>query len=167
MEAIRVPSLAENVNEATVREWLVAEGESIAIGQGVVELITEKAEFTLESEVQGTLTTCLAPAKSVMPVGSILCVLDASEDDVEAARVENRDLSRKHFSAPTVELDPTKAAELARSPRHGSDVRATPAARRLAKELGLDLEDVARRLGINVPLKEAHVRAHFERKNSC
>ena len=55
MVLIRMPSLAENVNEATVVSWLVKEGDPVAAGQGVAEIVTEKAEFTLEAEAGGAV----------------------------------------------------------------------------------------------------------------
>ena len=87
MVLIRMPSLAENVNEATVVSWLVKEGDPVAAGQGVAEIVTEKAEFTLEAEAGGAVTAILAAEKSVLPVGAILCILDGSAEEIRTARV--------------------------------------------------------------------------------
>lgn len=157
MHKIRVPSLAENVNEAAVGSWLVGEGEHVTEKGELVELLTEKAEFTLESDYAGIVTAILAPPKSVMPVGSILCVIDGTEDDAVAADAENNLVVRKHSAAPTVEM--RRPVEFSRP---GSDVRATPAARRLAKENGISLSEVAQRLGVTGPVKEEHIREFLE-----
>lgn len=161
MQIIRVPSLAENVNEATIGHWLVKPGDVIEPGQGVVELITEKAEFTLEAEEGGRVDARLAPEKSVMPVGSALLVLDATEEEIHEVREENLLRVRRHLSSPTVEINLNSGDALQappRAPAPGGSVRATPAARRLAKELGVDLQDVAERFENADILKEDHVR---------
>ncbi|MBN2711852.1 MAG: E3 binding domain-containing protein [Planctomycetes bacterium] len=163
MKAIRVPSLAENVNEATVGAWLVVVGQPVRKGQDLVELITEKADFTLESEEEGVVTAVLAPPKSVMPVGSILCVLDASEDEVTRARESNERKMGEHLDAPTVEIDLRNPDALMAAPdRKSTGVRATPAARRLAKELGVNLEDVANDMNVKGAIKEEHIREFLE-----
>lgn len=159
MLVIRVPSLAENVNEATVGAWLVAEGERVAAGQGVAELITEKAEFTLEAEAGGVVNALLAPAKSVMPVGSALCLLDATPEEIAAARVDNERRCNRHLSAPTVQL------KIVAAPRpDGARVRATPAARRLAQERGVSLEEVAEAAGEVGIIRDEHVLAFIDKR---
>jgi 2-oxoglutarate dehydrogenase E2 component (dihydrolipoamide succinyltransferase) len=167
MKAIRVPSLAENVNEATVARWLVAEGDRIEPGAPVAELLTEKAEFTLEAEgVEGTLSHILAPEKSVLPVGSVLCLLDGGEADVRGAEEENRLLRHRYLDAPTIEmhspLHPEKTQKVPRAQARPG-VRATPAARRLAKEHGVELERIVTELQIDGAVKEEDVREYLER----
>ncbi len=159
MHLIRVPSLAENVEQTTVARWLVAEGDRIEPGQDVVEMLTEKAEFTLEAEVGGTVSARLMPEKSVLPVGTILCVLDGTEADIASARTENETLIEKLLTTDTVQ------AELGGSaPRPASRTRATPAARRLAREAGVELAAVAEALGLSEAVKEEHVQAYLERR---
>lgn len=164
MYAIRVPSLAENVNEATIGKWLVKHGDNVSPGDGVVELITEKAEFTLEAEQAGTVSARLAPEKSIMPVGSILLVLNATDDEIAQARKENDNQVRRHMDAPTVQIDLDNDEDLNRSPRArpGGGVRATPAARRLAREHGVDLEEIADNLHLKGAVKEEHVREYLD-----
>jgi len=162
MVKIRVPSLAENVHQATVAEWLVAVGDRVEPGQGVVSMLTEKAEFTLEAETGGMVTALLAPVKSVLPVGTILCLLDAKEAEVQAARQENEAIIQKLLTADTIHED--LEAPRPASPRPGGDIRATPAARRLAREAGADLAQIAEALRIEGPIKEEHVRAYVARR---
>jgi pyruvate/2-oxoglutarate dehydrogenase complex dihydrolipoamide acyltransferase (E2) component len=167
---IRVPSLAENVEEATVGEWRVAEGEPVEPGQEVVELVTEKAEFTLEAEeeVRGTLLARLAEPKSVLPVGYVLAVVgeEAERDALEDVRDENAALLARRANAATSTISAVAAEPAAAPAAAGGRVRATPAARRLARELGLDLPTVAAAMEVKGALKEEHVRAFVDRSRS-
>lgn len=161
MHPIRVPSLAENINEATVGRWLVAEGATVQAETGLVELLTEKAEFTLEADTAGVVSAILAPAKSVMPVGSLLCVLNASAEEIQAAREENERRITMHLTRATVKIRKSKASPGPARPA-GAAIRATPAARRLAKENQVDLVEIAAALEIAGPVKEEHVREFLE-----
>ncbi len=164
MHEVRVPSLAENVNEATVGRWLVEEGQTVAAGDGVVELLTEKAEFALEIENGGKVSAILAPTKSVMPVGSILCLLDASDHQIRKAALDNEQRMAQHLAADTIML-PVEGQEPEVKDAPGvaaKNVRATPAARRLAKENKLDLAAIAEKYGIVEAIKEEHVRRFLD-----
>lgn len=171
MKAIRIPSLAENVNEATVSAWLVTEGDTVAKGQPVAHLITEKADFELESDHDGTLSRILAPAKSVMPVGGILAVLDAKIMEIKIAEFENEQAMKRFLTTDTVQLEVYEEEDLPVSTddttvviaRPNSDrVRATPAARRLAKENNLDLAAIAAARELEGMVREEDVRRYLE-----
>ena len=138
---LRVPSLAENVNEATLARWLAEEGQALAAGDPVAEWITEKAQFTFETEVAGRLTARLAPERSVLPVGAIMAVLDGDDSSHAAAREENDFRVRQHAETlglgagtgpPEENGGGTGGAPARSAPPDG--VRATPAARRPTTE---------------------------------
>ncbi len=155
MFRIRVPSLAENVEQATIGRWLVNVGDEVEAGQEVAEMLTEKAEFTLESEEAGRVTCLLAPEKSVLPVGTVICMLDADEEAIAEARRENDAIVSRLMTTETVRQKPGRSVA-ANMPAAG--IRATPAARRLARESGVRLDEVAGRLGIEGIVREEDVR---------
>ncbi|MBN1256579.1 MAG: E3 binding domain-containing protein [Planctomycetes bacterium] len=162
MHLIRVPSLAENVEVATIASWLVKAGDEITPGAELVELITEKAEFTLEAEeeVSGTLLACLAPEKSTLPVGYILCVVGEESDREKLAAAREENAGRLQQDASTgVSLDSFTPRAV---PQIFGAVRAAPAARRLAKELGLELAEIAAALNLDRPLKEQDVQDYYQ-----
>jgi pyruvate/2-oxoglutarate dehydrogenase complex dihydrolipoamide acyltransferase (E2) component len=160
MQVLRVPSLAENVTEATVGRWLVAEGAAVRAGEEMAELLTEKAEFTLEAPGDGTVSAILAPPKSVLPVGAALALLDATEEEIAAARGENARRLAEHVRADPPPPPVEGGAARERAPgRPASGVRATPAARRLAKEAGADLAEIALAAGTSGILRVEDVRA--------
>jgi len=161
MFPIRMPSVAENISEATLGRWLVREGDEIAAGQGVAEIVTEKAAFTLEADTGGKVTALLVSEKSVLPAGAILCVLDATADEVAAARAENEKLLASHAAALAAGCQAAAQANEIIRPVSFSGMRATPAARRLAKEHNIDLADVAARISDDRPLREEDVREYI------
>ena len=74
--ALLVPKLGMDTTEAVVTSWLVPVGAKVEIGTPLVELETEKVNFAVESEVQGSLAKIVQPAGSVVPVGEVLGILE-------------------------------------------------------------------------------------------
>lgn len=154
---IVIPQLFENMEEATLGAWLKPEGATVSEGEAVCELITEKSTFELESPAQGVLLHIVAPAKSIVPVQFIIGLVGDSGDDLSAMEaqvaIENAALrdndaaTGKDASASPIKLDvptlqvPSTPAEAPSS--SGGRVRATPAARRAARDKGVSIEDVA------------------------
>jgi pyruvate/2-oxoglutarate dehydrogenase complex dihydrolipoamide acyltransferase (E2) component len=140
----------------------VPEGAVIARGDALAELVTEKAEFTLEAEEDGILSTRLANEKSTLPVGFVLGVLcddSTPEGLVEQARDTNASLLQHRAQEPTIAIT---RQQIVRHLKPPSGVRATPAARRLAKELEIDLADVAAAAETSGPVQEEDVRAYSQ-----
>ena len=123
----RLPDLGEGVAEGEIVRWLVAEGQAVAEDDPLVEIQTDKATVEVPSPAAGVVTRILVAEGEVAPVGELLVVIGG--DGAVAA--------------------PAPAA--APAPR----VQATPAVRRLAAELGVDLAGLA---GAG-PITEEAVRA--------
>lgn len=70
-----VPKLGMDTTEAVVTAWLVAEGDRVQKGTPMVELETEKVNFMVESEVDGSVVKILQTAGAVVPVGGPLAIL--------------------------------------------------------------------------------------------
>ena len=147
---IKIPQAFENMEEATIGRWLKREGDAIQNGDVLCELITEKTTFDLPVEglpEAGVLRQLVASEKSIVPVGFIIA-LAGDEADVlpdvateNAGVLEKRSASEATFAAPVaVSIAPRDAGS---TPATGSRLRATPAARRVAKERGVTMEDVA------------------------
>ena len=152
--------LDANMEEATVGAWRLAEGETIAEGEPLVELITDKVTFDLESPVSGTLRRAAAAPGSVVPVGYVLCQIGEADSELPEIDAANQALVEAHKAKQAVEIETGDGPAPKRQAR-GERVRATPAARRLAKQHGLELSDVtpAEPGGI---LSEEDVRRHVE-----
>ena len=164
---IRMPSLAENVDTVTVTEWKKQGGASVSAGEEIADLTTEKATFPLTVEESGTLTHILAPVGSVLPPGFILAILDGTEEDASAAESENakRIASMSAPSTTAVSSAGTSSSKTTVTDNSATSVRATPAARRLAKSLGISLEEIAIHYPAGTLLREEHIQQHSENKS--
>lgn len=69
---VRVPQLGNEIAEAEVSEWIVAEGDAVEEGDPVVVLMTTKAAIEVEAPVSGTLTKQLAPVGEIVEIGAPL-----------------------------------------------------------------------------------------------
>jgi pyruvate dehydrogenase E2 component (dihydrolipoamide acetyltransferase) len=108
----------------------------------------------------------LGPEKSLLPVGYILCALGAPAEAVpEEYETRNQETLTRHRGA-TVQTagDAGGGPALAAG---GGAVRATPAARRLAKEKGVDLAAVCKALCLNGPVNEKDINTYLERGNKA
>jgi pyruvate/2-oxoglutarate dehydrogenase complex dihydrolipoamide acyltransferase (E2) component len=133
---IPIPLAFENMEEATIGAWLVEEGQMVREGDPLCELITEKTTFDLPSPAEGVVRLIVLPAKSVAAVGEIICLIGAPEDALPD--LEN-DKSTFTPAAPTRSFPPKRESGKSTFTR----IRATPAARRAARESGVAIEDVA------------------------
>ncbi|MBP7559632.1 MAG: E3 binding domain-containing protein [Armatimonadetes bacterium] len=149
---ISIDRLDANIEEVTVGEWLVSEGDPVSVGQPVVEIITDKITFEYESEAEGVLRKVVAPAKSVVPVHYTIGVIAAPDEELPDYEASNRLLLERVRAGGDVHEAARRLMEgMPTLPRPASKVRATPAARRRARELGVDLGRVAE--GLDGPVQ--------------
>lgn len=100
---VLVPQMGESVLEGTILEWKVKVGDKVEVNQSLVELMTDKVNIEIPSEVAGILTSQLAKEGDVVPVGSRIAIIDdGSGDEVKT------DL--KGTSAPAPQKDEAPAA---------------------------------------------------------
>ncbi len=129
----RLPDLGEGLTEGEVARWLVTEGSRVEEDDPLVEIQTDKTTVEIPSPYAGTVLKILVAEGAVAPVGAVLVVIgEAGEQllrSVEAPPPEAP--TREHEPLVAVVDEPTAA------------VRATPAVRSLAQQLGVDLLAVA------------------------
>lgn len=166
---VLVPQIDANIVDVTVTAWRKACGDRVQTGDVLAELTTDKATFELEAAGSGTVLEILAAEKSVVPCGYVLALLGApGETDPDAAIVNRALMDAYRAAAPmktqigTESLPPAALrpapATAAASP--SSRVRATPRARRLAQEHGIDLARVQAETGVAV-VDEAALRSYL------
>ncbi len=152
---ISIDRLDANIEEITVGRWLKKEGDPVALGEPVVEIITDKITFEYEAEAEGILAKIVAPEKSVVPVHYIIGVIAQPGEelpDYEAHNAELMEALREKALGPAAR----ERREIRRRPAGPRGrVRATPAARRRARELGVDLAQVAEK--VNGPISAQDV----------
>ncbi|MDD4621811.1 MAG: E3 binding domain-containing protein, partial [Kiritimatiellae bacterium] len=111
-------------------------------GETVAELTTDKALYELEAPASGILLEVLATEKSVVPTGYIIGLIGEQGDSDPDATETNARITASYRDAGAADTAPVKE----RAPR----VRATPRARRLARERGVDLAEVQAASGVEV-----------------
>jgi pyruvate dehydrogenase E2 component (dihydrolipoamide acetyltransferase) len=131
-----MPDLGEGLEEGRIVEWLVGEGDEVALNQPLVEVETAKAAVEIPSPFAGRILTLHGGVDADVAVGSPLITFE-----VDAAPVPIP------VPAPVPEPDPTelRTVTVAPHPNVGERgmreaVKATPPVRRRAKELGVDIE---------------------------
>ncbi len=130
MSSIKVPPLGESIVEATVSRWLKNEGDAVAVGDGLVELETDKITVEVPALEAGVLTSRAKGEGDVVAVGDVLGELAAGAAGAAA-------------SAPAAPAAPAAAAPVASAPAATADAKVSPAAARLATETGINPADVA------------------------
>lgn len=150
---VLIPQAFENMEEATIGAWIAKPGEHMHVGAPLCELITEKTTFDLPAENSGAVKHIFAPEKSIVPVGYCIALLGDSNEELSPEFIEemenaNKILLEKRSAATQpseskLEVSLTKPKTPASSALPTGRIRATPAARRIARERNLDLEKIA------------------------
>jgi pyruvate/2-oxoglutarate dehydrogenase complex dihydrolipoamide acyltransferase (E2) component len=115
---LKLPDLGEGLTEGEIARWLVQVGQEIAEDEPLVEIATDKTTVEIPSPAAGTVTEILVGEGAVVPVGTVLVVIDGTG------------------------ASPTPSNSLLQGEKREGPVRATPLVRRLAAELGVDLATV-------------------------
>ncbi|MDE2699864.1 MAG: 2-oxo acid dehydrogenase subunit E2 [Gemmatimonadota bacterium] len=142
----KLPDLGEGVEAGDVVSVLVAEGDTIEIDQSVVELETDKALVEVPSSVAGTITKIHISAGDRVPVGSLLISVEEGEQQADSEpETEAPAPAPEEKPEPTARApEPTPSAPRPPAPTsNGDPIPAAPSTRRLARELGVDLTQVA------------------------
>lgn len=141
MKEIRVPELAESITEGTISEWLVQVGEQVNQGDPIVELETDKVNIEVNSDFTGILAEVLFEEGEDVEVGDVIARIDENGEAgaTQAAPTEETPAAKEE--APQKEEVEQTAAASTETP----EVIASPAARKRARELGIDLSTVQAR----------------------
>jgi pyruvate dehydrogenase E2 component (dihydrolipoamide acetyltransferase) len=135
-----LPRLGQGMESGTIVRWLKSEGEPVEKGEPLFELDTDKVTQEVEAEADGVLLK-IAVAEGEVPVGQTVAFIGAEGEDVpEVAAAKPQEASSQEAKAPEpVEEAPSQAAEVASG---NGRIKASPLARRLARERGVDLRSV-------------------------
>lgn len=165
MTPVEMPKANENLTEATLEQWLVREGDPVQKDQSICIIITDKATFEMPCPVAGTVRKIYGEERAVLPVGYIMCAVGAPDEAVpESYATRNTHTLATHRGAVTA-TGASLGASVAPAAAPQA-VRATPAARRLAKEKGIDLAAVAAGMKLPGPVNEKDILAYLERGGS-
>lgn len=140
MASIKVPPLGESIVEATVSRWLKKEGDAVSSGETIVELETDKITVEVPAMSSGTLSKRLHNEGDIVKVDEILAEVDESGASAAPAAAKPADAPKAEApKADAPKAEAPKPAAPAAPAAQQSDVRASPAAQRVAAEKGVDL----------------------------
>jgi len=140
----KLPDVGEGVAEGEIVQWLVGPGDPVSEDQPVAEVETDKAVVEVPSPVNGTVKELRAEAGEVVPVGEVIIVFEV-EGETDETGSEPAGGEEPADAEPT-DAEAAEPTEDSASPstngESGGRVFAAPSARRLARELGVDLAAV-------------------------
>lgn len=143
---IKVPELAESITEGTIAQWVKKVGDRVEKGEFIVELETDKVNAEIITEEAGVITQILAEEGDTVLVGQTIAIVEPGEGgaspapQTEAPKAESSEASAPApAQAPVAKAAPAPVVEETSNNR----VVASPAARKLAREKGIDLSAVS------------------------
>ena len=147
---IKMPALSPTMEEGTLAKWLVKEGDTVKSGDILAEIETDKATMEFETIDEGTIQKLLVPeGTDGVKVGAPILILAGEGDDASApAPKADSAPAAKAPVAPQKEPEVAAKAEAPAAPKaapvaSGDRVKASPLARRIAEQQGIDLASIA------------------------
>ncbi len=151
---LRMPALSPTMEEGTLAKWLVGEGDEVRAGDLLAEIETDKATMEVEAADEGTIGRILVPdGTEGVAVGAVIAIL--LEEGEEASDAETAAAAAAAAATPAPEppvaaavpppADPEPAAPspvMAVAPPSGERIKASPLARRMAKDSNIPLQTV-------------------------
>jgi pyruvate/2-oxoglutarate dehydrogenase complex dihydrolipoamide acyltransferase (E2) component len=139
-QSFKLPDLGEGLTEGEVARWLVSEGQEIAEDDPLVEIQTDKATVEIPSPYEGTVLKIVVPEGEIAAVGAVLVVIgepgEAASDDQSQPPADGAAERPGNAGDDKSQAPSRPAASQGR-------VQATPLVRRIAEELGVDLDAIA------------------------
>ncbi len=141
---VTMPRLSDTMSEGTVGRWLKKVGDAVAVGEIIAEIETDKATMELESFDAGTLQKIVIPEGQTVPIGEVIAYIGEGAALAEAAPAapapaESAPAPAAPKPAPAA---PKPGATAAQNGADASRVKASPLAKRIADDLGVDLSQV-------------------------
>lgn len=144
MKEIKIPELAESIMEGTIAEWLVNKGDKVEKGDAIVELETDKVNVEVHSEYTGVIVEIISEEGDDVEVGDIIGKLDENAEAGVSSATTEEVVSEEPKEEKAPESAP-KAVNEEKTEESPSEFIASPAARKRARELNIDLSEITPR----------------------
>jgi pyruvate dehydrogenase E2 component (dihydrolipoamide acetyltransferase) len=147
----RLPDLGEGIAEGEIIKWLVKEGDIVEEHQPIVEVETDKALVQVPSPEAGKIVSINARAGEKVHVGDVLCVVGDETASIkpQVKKVDQPQVAKKKGSVSVIgeleeapDEEETKVQAPKQAAKQSSNVQALPSVRKLADEMGVNLENV-------------------------
>jgi pyruvate dehydrogenase E2 component (dihydrolipoyllysine-residue acetyltransferase) len=149
---IVMPRLSDSMEEGTILRWVKSQGDEVAVGDELVEIETDKANMVYEADAAGTLIEILAQEGDTLPIGETIARVGepgeaggdgaarrAEPEPAEEEESEPAEPESAQPEAPATTAERAAPEPAAAEPSGDGRVKASPIARRIARERGLDL----------------------------
>jgi pyruvate dehydrogenase E2 component (dihydrolipoamide acetyltransferase) len=170
---IVMPRLSDSMEEGTILRWLKSVGDEVAQGEELVEIETDKANMVYEADAGGTLVEIVAEEGATLPIGEVIARVgeageapsgdgapesadggrqtaeaedrsaESAEDEEAGSRQQVEAEAEPEPAADSAPSAPEQEAEAPPAPTGDGRVKASPLARRIARERGLELEAIS------------------------
>ncbi len=156
MSQFVMPSLGADMESAVLMEWLVKEGDSVKKGQVIAEVETSKGVIEIEVFEDGIIEKLLVEPETECKVGEAMAVIKpldealVSEEGVEVTAKEPQE-EELHISDDTADEAPKEEKTTTTEDKHldkGDRVKISPAARKKASEMGVDISKITPKEGV-------------------
>jgi acetyltransferase EpsM len=154
---VYIPKLGANMQDGMIDAWYVKEGDETEIGSPLFDLVTDKATVTVEAEQRGVIRKILTPAGETVPIVTTVAIIGTPDEDISELleKIEKRKIATEEKAAiveaapaPAViskKSEPLSPAALEAKPDFmipsptQDKPLASPAARKMAKDAGIDI----------------------------
>jgi len=155
-----MPLLGQTMEEGTIIKWFKNEGDQIKEGEPLLEVLTDKVNMEVESPEAGVLRKILAPVDAIVPVKDPICIIAKADESIDALLADEPSAPAEQPAA-VGSAQNTASEESSRSPHASAGAKVetpaqpqaavaaegriftSPAARRVAKERGIDISQLA------------------------
>jgi pyruvate dehydrogenase E2 component (dihydrolipoyllysine-residue acetyltransferase) len=141
---VKLPRLGQGMEAGTINKWLKSEGDTVAKGEPLFEVDTDKVTQEVESDFAGVLLKIVLPSGEA-PVGQTIAFIGEKGEAVPAEPAGAGSASGEPEPAETrkPEPRPSSASARAEAQSNGGRIKASPLARRIARERGVDLASLS------------------------
>lgn len=146
VQDVKLPELGEGVTEGELVKWLVKPGDSVKADQAIAEVLTDKATVEVPTPAAGIVKDLKFKAGDVVKVGSTMITLEGAGGAASAPAPTAPAQAAAPAAAPAAKAAPAATASTSAGifpPVADSKVLATPATRRLAREMGVDINSLS------------------------
>lgn len=142
---IVMPTLGLTMTEGTIESWLVKEGDTVSQGDVVAEISSEKLSSPVESPVDGVILKIIHQEGELVPIKQAMAIIGEEGERVENESPQSGEVPEKKLeegsseaTQPTVDLEISSQS----TAEEGERIFATPLARKMATDKGINLRDV-------------------------
>ncbi|WP_273852685.1 2-oxoglutarate dehydrogenase complex dihydrolipoyllysine-residue succinyltransferase [Guptibacillus spartinae] len=170
MIEVKVPELAESITEGTISQWLIKVGDKVEKGDNLVELETDKVNIEVSAENDGVIEELLKEPGDNVEVGEIIAYLGngegssskSSKEDTSEKTEAKKEEKQSAEEAKSDQESKVHATESSEEKSENGRTVASPSARKLARELGVDLNKVETRDPLG-RVRPDDVKAHADK----